>query len=283
MDSGGGGNQVQQVNSDPWSGQQDYLTTGYAQAKESVLDRPTSYYPESTVVPFAPETETALGLTSQRALAGNPLTPAAQSQAYGTLTGKYLQGGNPEYAGMVERSIAPLRSEFQNVVMPQTNSMFAAGGRYGSPGGHQAAVGRATDQYMQNVGNVTSGLAYQNYGDERSRQLQTTAMAPELAAADYQDISMLGQAGTAREQQAQAQLQDSINRYGYEQQEPTRRLADYMAMVGGGTTGGQSTTSTQGGGGFNPVLGTLGAGAATAGIMSSLFGGTNPVFTSPWG
>src|SRR5262245_31573306 len=53
---GGGGTQTTIQKSDPWSGQQSYLTTAYEEAKK-LLDNPApQYYPNSTVVPFSPET-----------------------------------------------------------------------------------------------------------------------------------------------------------------------------------------------------------------------------------
>lgn len=278
--SSGGGQQVQSTSTAPWSGVQGALTTGIEKAGEN-LQNPQQYFPGSTVVPFSPQTETALQATENRALAGSPLTAGAQDITQRTMGGEYLQGGNPAYQGMVERSIAPMRSEFENVIMPATQSQFAAAGRYGSPGGLGAATERAGDQYMRQVGDVTSGLAYKNYGDERTRQMQSTALAPELAAGDYQDISMLGQAGGAREGQAQAELQGDISRFNFGQQQPTQALADYMALIGGGSMGGQQTTQTTGGGGFNPVLGALGAGATTTGILGDLYGGANPLFKKP--
>jgi hypothetical protein len=278
----GGGQTVQQVKSDPWSGLQPYLKQGFQQAETDVLNRPQEYFPGSSVVPFSPQTQAALTQTENRALAGSPLNQQAQQQTMQNLSGDYLAGGNPAYGAMVERSISPLRSEFQNVVMPGVTSSFAAGGRYGSPGGMQSAQQRAGDQYMRAVGDTSAGLAYQNYGDERTRMMQASALAPELANQDYQDISMLGQVGGAREAQSQAELQDQMARFNFGQQEPTSRLANYMAMLQGGNLGGTQTNTTYGGSGFNPVLGALGVGAAGTGILQNLFGGANPLMNNPF-
>ncbi len=108
--SGGGGTTTTTVqNNDPWSGQQPYLSTGFQRAETDVLNRPLEYYPGSTVVPFSAETQTALAGTTERALGGAPIVGQGAQQISDTLRGDYLRGGNPAYAGMVERSVSPLR------------------------------------------------------------------------------------------------------------------------------------------------------------------------------
>jgi hypothetical protein len=276
--------QTTTANNAPWSGVQPALTETIPMVTQQVRDRPLSYFPGSTVVPYSPQTTQALGLMESRALAGNPIEGQAQGEAGKVLAGDYLTGGNPAYQGMVERSIAPLRQEFQNTVVPGVNSAFAGRGRTGS-NMQKEALGTAADRYMRQVGDVTSGLAYQNYGDERSRMAGTMALAPSLAQGDYYDIAQLGNVGSALESQSQAQLSDEVNRFNFGQQEPIQRLATTLGLLNGGY-GGQTQQSTvqQGGAGsaWNPVLGTLGGAATTAGIMSSLFGGQNPVFNKFW-
>src|SRR3990167_3282840 len=113
---------TQTQKSDPWPEQQPFLKTGFQQAESNVLNKPRSYFPGSTVVPFSPETETALQATTNRAMRGNPLVPAAQQGVMDTLGGGYLNQGNPAFAAMAERAISPLRSEYQNVVRPGIDS-----------------------------------------------------------------------------------------------------------------------------------------------------------------
>ena len=260
-------------NQDPWEGQQQYLTTGFQAAQQDVLNRPTSYYPESTVVPFSPQTETAMGAMEQRALQGNPLNFGAQQYTGNVLGGQYLGAGNPYHQAMVERSVAPMREEFQEVVQPGISGMFSKAGRYGSPGGHQAAMQRASNAYMDRVGNLSGALAYQNYADERSRQQQAASMAPDLAATDYYDIAQLGQVGAAREAMEREKLAEDVARFEFGQREPIDRVAQYMGLIGGGYGGQTQSSQVQSGGNrFNPILGGLGAASSLAGIGSGMFG-----------
>lgn len=261
---------TQKSDSSPWSGQQPFLTKGFEQAQSNVLDRPLSYFPGSTTVGFDPATEQSLQMTQNRATQGSPLLGQAQGEIGKTLGGDYLSGGNPAYAGMVERSISPLRQEYQQTIAPGIDGAFAGAGRYGSNSFQNARTG-AADSYMRQVGDISSGLAYANYGDERGRMQTAAGLAPSLAQADYADAGMLGQVGAAREGQAQAQLQDQVNRFNFGQSEPTNRLAQYMGLIGGGY-GGQSTNSTvqPAGQGSNPLLQALGIGATGTGIASNL-------------
>ena len=71
---------------------------------------------------------------------------------------------------------------------------------------------RASNAYMDRVGNLSGALAYQNYADERSRQQQAASMAPDLAATDYYDIAQLGQVGAAREAMEREKLAEDVAR-----------------------------------------------------------------------
>lgn len=216
------------------------------------------YYPNSTVVPFSTETSQALDLQAQRALAGSPLTSAAQNEMTRTINGDYLTGG----AGFDAAYQAAA-----NRIIPQVASTFGVAGRGGS-GLAQAALG-------QGLSDSFAGL----YNDERQRQLQASAMAPSLAAQDYADIGQLANVGAAREGLAQNQLQDQINRFNYNEQLPYTMLNNYISMLNGQPGGFGTTTATAPGAGMAQNLiggGLLGLGAAQSAGVGSIFGGVGP-------
>src|SRR5438132_926767 len=129
MPSGGGGGGTQSTQtvekSDPWSGQQPYLTTGFKQAQDVFLnDPPPEFYPNSTVVPFSPETNAALQLQTQRALAGSPIQSAGTSQLADTLSGNYLNQLPYIYNNPIQQSIN------SDVIAPTLRGDFL----YGGPG-----------------------------------------------------------------------------------------------------------------------------------------------------
>ena len=70
---GGGGSRTQNTVSKPWKGQQPFLSDLFRQAKSQFQQGGPEYYPDSTVIPFSPQTELGLDLTTGRALGGDPV------------------------------------------------------------------------------------------------------------------------------------------------------------------------------------------------------------------
>ena len=70
--SGGGGSRATttETTREPWSGQKPFLTQGFEEA-QSLLEGPKpSFFPGSTVVPFSPESQLAMGMRTSNALGG---------------------------------------------------------------------------------------------------------------------------------------------------------------------------------------------------------------------
>ena len=238
--SGGGGSP--ETNNEPWSSQKPYLEQGFRGAERDVKNRLLEYFPGSTVIPFSPETEMALGATANRALSGSPLLGAAQDYTGDVLSGEYLDPEtNPFFEGMMDSVVSAVR--------PGIDSRFAMAGRSGTSPLAAEALGRGVSR------GAMPWLASE-YGRERGIMEGAAARAPGLAREDYYDIDRLGQVGGVREGQAGRELQDVMNRYNFAQGEPTNRLAQYMGLI----QGNYGRTSSTSGGGANPLL--LGTGAA---------------------
>ena len=118
---------------------------------------------------------------------------------------------------------------------------------------------------------MTRALApYQfgSYADERARQMQATGMAPGLAAEDFRNIEALRQAGALEEAKSQEELADEMRQFYFEQEEPQRRLDQYMRLISGGyggTTQGQQLMPTG-----NPLMQGLGLALSGAGAAGGL-------------
>lgn len=255
-------------NNDPWSGQQTYLTDVFSRAKD-LSNQPMSYYPNSTVVPFSNQTESALQGIENRATSGSPVLQAGQQAIQDTASGNYLSAGNPYFQDMLSASMRPVTENFTENVLPGIQATFSSSGRYGS-GAQQKAVESATDALTRNLADVAGGLGYQNYGAERDRMTQAAQLSPTLASADYTDLGQLQNVGQAREAMAGAQLQEDINRYNFNQNEARQRLGDYAALVAGGSYGGSSSTTQPIY--SNPTANALGLLSSGAGIAGGLFG-----------
>jgi hypothetical protein len=81
--SGGGQSGTQTTTqtkvAEPWSAQAPYLQDIFRESQNRYNSGGPAYFPESTVTPFAPQTEMALNATENRAMMGNPLNFAAQN------------------------------------------------------------------------------------------------------------------------------------------------------------------------------------------------------------
>ena len=92
-----------------------------------------------------------------------------------------------------------------------------------------------------------------------------------MSATDYTDIAHLGAVGATRESLLAAQAAEQAARFGYQQAEPTQRVGQYLAAVGGGGLG-NVQTSLQPQQPSNPLLGLLGGAGVGASISPTPLG-----------
>jgi hypothetical protein len=244
-DPGGGSKTVQSVsNSEPWAGQQPHLQSVWTNAANQFSSGAgQGIFSGNRVVPLSGQTEQALGLQEQRALAGSPLMQQAQQNVGASLRGEL----NPALQAQMQQVMGQVKG--------QVNPIFAQANRGGS-GAHANALTSA----MTDAG---TRLAYQDYNNSMQ-------MAPGLAQQDYFDIGQLAQVGQTREQQAGAELQSQIQKFYEQQQAPVNALQRYAALVSGGNVGG-TTTNTQPIY-SNPLMSAAGLGLGGISAMGSLFG-----------
>lgn len=235
MGKGGGGGGSGTVNTqvEPPAYGKPFLEFGLAEAKEQFMSDNPNYYTGSTVVGFSPESELALSGVRDRALDPNSLT--AQTQG---VVAQNLMGTNP----LAMAAFKP--------VVDTVQSQFAKSGRYGSGANQQALASALAPAALQ-------------------AQQAAIGQAPGMQNLDLQQLA---QVGSAREQQAQAELEDSVNRFNFEQTRDAEKLNNYLALVGGGTVG--STTSRPV---FRNPLGS-GLGGAMGGAQLAQLAGFNPMY-----
>lgn len=224
MPSGGGSSGTQTVvqNNAPWSSQQPYLQQAYGFAQDR-FETPQQYFPNSTVVPFSDATLQAQGMQTARA-GGSALEGATNDNLTATMRGDFLNS-NPYLDGMFDQAAGKVRA--------QMDSQFNSAGRLGS--GMNQSV--AADSYN----NLANQIYGQNYANERTNQMRAASLTPQQSALDYQNIAALGQVGQQQETMAGNQLQDQINRYNFNMQEPDQRLQRYLASISGGNYSSGST------------------------------------------
>jgi|TARA_R110000744_G_scaffold145280_1_gene257835 hypothetical protein len=255
-------------NVEPPAFQKPFLEEGFNRAKTDVLNSPTQFFPNDTVVPFNPNTLQGLDFQKQRALSGDPTVQAAASQVQQTAQGDFLNS-NPYLDQTIQNATRPIMENFNESIIPGIQSGFSNAGRYGSGLQAQQQL-RAGEAAGRQASEIATGLAGQNFESERNRQLQASSMAPQFGQESYRDAANLRNVGETFESQAGAELQGDIDRFQQGETAKKDALAQYMALVGGGSFG-QSTTGT------TPVFRNktsdlLGGAASAAGIAGSLFG-----------
>lgn len=256
-----------------------FLEDAVREAQRQFRSDAPQFFPGQTFVDPSPETISALDLTRARALAGSPLTQAAQQNAIQTLAGDFA---NPFFQQAFDAQTAPLIENFQNTIAPGINSAFIGAGRSGSPA-NQQVLGDATNQFTRNLAQVGGNLAFQNFENERGRQLQALGISPVLANVDFDNLARLGAVGAAREGISLQPLQEDINRFNFEQTIDQQKLRELVGLLGavdlGSTTTGQTTNT-------RPVFsnpfatglgGVLSAASIAAPFFSGGFGGAGGV------
>mgnify|MGYP003673385519 CR=1 FL=1 len=258
-----------------YSGPPPYAEPYYKRAldwSEDVSEEPLDYYPGATTVGFSDPTLEGLKRGEARARAGSTLLSGAQDFVGDTTGGGFTNpalemlqktaagdflGQNKYLAGAMQPGLDAIKGQ------------FSAGGRLGSGA---------------NVGAMTSHMApiyARNYERERANQLnaqraigqisqedlmnrfRAADMAPDMAAADYDDSDRLLKYGAMHEAKEGEKMTADMAKHDWLQNEEQRRLSNFLANIRGGTVGSTTTKPVY----SNPAgqlfgnLATLGQGA----------------------
>ena len=234
---GGGGQQSSTTTTSIDPAIKPYVTYGLEEAKRLYQSESPSFFPGQTYVSPSEQTQQALKMAQERAMAGSPLTGAAQAETLATIQGR---GVNPFLAGALEQTNR-LAGEQYNRNIQNLQSSAASAGRYGSSSMGQQA-GTAQDIFARALAEQGGQLAYNSAEAERARQMAAVGAAPAMAQADYFDISALSKVGQAGEGYDAAKLQDEINRFNFAQNLPQMKLQQYANLY---STAPQGSTTTQ--------------------------------------
>lgn len=254
---GGGGSTTTVQKADPWSGIQPQLLQAAKDTQNlyNTGQLKQNYFPGSTVASQSPWTQQAQGLLANRALSGSPINNAASTNLTDTLNGKYLDPSSNPYLDATYNKAA-------QAVTGSVNGSFGQGGRYGG-GLDQLTLGKA-------LGDTATSIYGQNYQDERNRQMQGILEAPQTANQGYQDISQLANAGANQDSYNQSQLDSNINRWNFNQNQPTQQIQSYLGLLNGTGVGNSTQTQTPY---YSNTGGQALGGAISGGLLgSSLFG-----------
>ena len=283
--SSGGGNQTTTQRTEPYAPAEPFLQDILGEAQNiyrSGIGR--SFFPGSTVVPFAQQTQEALNLQQAAALEQAQTSPL-QAQAAQTF-GQFAASPQSSYGQLTPQAdyLSGIREGITSDVLGQVQSQFGGMGRTGtSPMAQQAVARGVTQAYAP----LAAQLASQERGREQSgmesafgRQLQAAGALPGIQQGfDMRRrgaIADLGGVGSAYENLAQRQLQDQIARFQFGQTAPMQQLQQYAGLISpiasGFPTGINTGPGTQSGG-----LGGAFGGAVAGSALTSTLGPAGPI------
>ena len=262
-----------------------YLELGLRAAEQQFLQTQPQFFPGQTYV--SPSQQTLDALAAQEQLARQaPATLQAAQESYmrglgglgATASGAFL-AGNPFQQQMIQAATRPIMQQFEEQTLPGIASGFSQAGRYGS-GAMERALGRATESTARAIGDVSTNIAFQDYGAERGRQQQAilgqitaAGQAPQIYGQQFLPSQQLAQIGAAREQIAGLPLQEQMQRFQFAQQAPRESLSAFLSSVYGTPLAGSQyapTPQAQ----TNRFGSTLGGAATGAGIGYMIGGAT---------
>jgi hypothetical protein len=259
-----------------------YLELGLRGAEQLFLQQQPSLYPGQMFVGPSPQTQAALNMQEDIALAQPTALQAAQESymrglgGLGATAGGAFLMGNPYQQAAIASASRPIFQQYEQQVLPGITSMFSGAGRYGSEAMGRS-LGQATEATARALGDVGTQIAYSGYEAERGRQqqamagqLQAATLAPQIYGQQFLPSQQLAQVGAAREAIAGQPLQEAIQRYQFQQQMPYQQLQGFLSSIyGTPMAASQYAPPAQ----TNRAASTLGGAALGAGIGQMIGGG----------
>jgi len=189
-----------------WGEQTPYLSSLYGEAQNLYQNQDPRASQMMQQYAQSPELQKTIGSTQQA------LQSALDPQA--AMDNPYLQQA-------MQSAIRPLTQNYQENVLSGITDQAVQAGQSGS-NRQGIAEGIAARGYMDQVGDITNQMSYQNYGDAMARQ--------QAAINQSQGVANLGMMPASVYQQGQ--------------QMPWESLTRYQQAIGAPTTLGTSTGST---------------------------------------
>lgn len=249
---------------------QQYLTRA-----QNLSNQPYQQYGGPTFAGMNQTQQQGLNAITQRAQNGSPINQAAGQELANTLTGGYLNSGNPYMDSLVDKSQGDVIRGYQQSVIPQLDMIAARSGSFGNTGVDQQSL-NAQRQLVSQLGDISTQIRGGAYENERNRMQGAIGMAPTIANQDYVDANSLLNAGAYQQQQSQAQMDAERARFEEARNGPLQQLGILGQSLGNANYGQTSTTNPGKGGTAGMISGGLGgaaAGASIGGPYGALIGG----------
>lgn len=223
--------------SDVWGTQAGHLNNAYNMGA-NLAERS----PYESVAGFNPYQTQGQGMALNYA---NNFNPSNVNNALNFGLNAANVNNNPYLDNAMQSAINPMVRNFQQSIIPNIGRQARGAGRYGS-GKHDVAEGMAAQGLMQNIGDVTSRMGSNAYGQGLNTMTQSIGQAPQVSQYNLTPSNIYQGIG--------GQYQDLSQRY---MDAPWNNLQRYSQVVGDPTVLNQSKQGSVRGvtQGFNDVFG----------------------------
>ena len=164
-----------------------------ADALRALLSPPTFQGGDPSTFAVGPTDleNTLLQRIGQLSSGGSALRQQATGQLSDVIGGQFLDpASNPFLQATINAATRPLLEQFQDVTLPRLQGDFTAAGQRTQPGSSSAfdrAAALAQRGLASAVGEVASGIAGQNFQQERGRQQEAVTQATQISQQDIQN------------------------------------------------------------------------------------------------
>jgi hypothetical protein len=286
MGDGGGDTQtIVERNPEPWSGIQPYLTQLFSLGQQALQGGAGFPYTGPTLAPLSPYTQAAIGAQTQ--VAGGPMSSLASTlgganafalspqdvMGLGLSADEVMSFGmnNPYFNRAIRQATRPVLETGRQLFQQQADVAQGAGA-YGGTRDVMVA-GDLGRKIAREVGNISSGLASQNYqnvfnqaiGAEQNAYNQALdtlgrglALGPQTLQALLAPSEVYARIGQLRDERSQQALNALIGQYTQVQNFPWTQLGRYAGVLGAGptaATGGTESSTVAGGSRLGSALG----------------------------
>lgn len=178
---------------------------------------------------------------------------------------------NPALQGAIDASIRPVTQQYQETVLPGLRDEFQAAGQSFGGSRRGVAEGIAGRGYLNTVGDTSSKLVQDQYGNNLRAMVQGLGLVPQTTQAALQPAQTVSGVGDIRQRMQQALLNQNVSNFNYDQYAPFLQSKELLSLLGG--LPGGTTTSTAN----NPPQApwwqqALGGGMMGSSILSNLGG-----------
>lgn len=235
----------------------------------------SSPYPGARPVGLSPESTQAQSMLGNYAL-GQGQQTADQAGGFSS----FLMGpaadanSNPYLQSAIGAAVRPISAAYTdpNGVFSSIRTSAMQDGGQGTNTRQGIAEGIAGKGYINAVGDVSSKMAYQNYGDSMKLGAQALALAPQTYNLGTQPAMNMSTIGSQNEMAAQQQEDYAAQTRAWDLNSQWAPLQNYANIVYGGSSPGTTSVSNGALPQQNKSLGALG-GAASGAMIGTQVGG----------